>query len=211
MVIDMNESRLRTIEQREDFLSACGPVAFTAAGEDGERYGHISRVLLRFDYPGRNKRERGVVLRYLQHTRSYSRAQVTRLVTRRQRNQLAPIPLRKHYRAPTVPFARKYTPADVALRVEMDQAHEDVCDPAMACLRQRAYRDDDDARYERRAQLSVSPLYNLRKSNGYQGLRTTFTKTHPVCNSMGVRTAPRRRGAPVSCASTASIRATRTA
>ena len=60
MVIDMNESRLRTIEQREDFLSACGPVAFTAAGEDGER---------------------GVVLRYLQHTCGYSRAQVTRLVT----------------------------------------------------------------------------------------------------------------------------------
>ena len=110
MVIDMNESRLRTIEQREDFLSACGPVAFTAAGEDGERYGHISRVLLRFDYPGRNKRERGVVLRYLQHTCGYSRAQVTRLVTCGQRNQLAPIPLRKHYRAPTVPFARKYTP-----------------------------------------------------------------------------------------------------
>ena len=69
---------LRTIEQMKEFLNACGPVAFTAAGEDGERYGHISRVLLRFDYPGRNKRERGVVLRYLQHTSGYSRAQMTR-------------------------------------------------------------------------------------------------------------------------------------
>ena len=82
MVINMDETRLRTIEPLEEFLSACGPVAFTAAGDDGERYAHISRVLLRFDYPGRNKRERGVLLRYLQHTSGYSRAQVTRLVAR---------------------------------------------------------------------------------------------------------------------------------
>ena len=47
----MDETRLRTIEQLEEFLSACGPVAFTAEGDDGERYAHISRVLLRFDYP----------------------------------------------------------------------------------------------------------------------------------------------------------------
>ena len=190
----MDETRLRTIEPLEEFLSACGPVAFTAAGDDGERYAHISRVLLRFDYFGRNKRERGVLLRYLQHTSGYSRAQVTRLVARWQRNRRAPIPLRKHYRAPAVPLARKYTPADVALLVEMDKAHEDVCGPARACLLQRAYRDYDDARYERLAQLSVSHLYNLRKSNGYQVLRTAFTKTHPACNSIGVRKAPAPEG-----------------
>jgi hypothetical protein len=61
-------------------------------------------------------------------------------------------------------------------------------------LLQRAYRDYDDARYERLAQLSVSHLYNLRKSNGYQVLRTTFTKTHPVCNAIGVRKAPAPEG-----------------
>ncbi len=192
----MNETRLRTIEQLEEFLNACGPVAFTAAGEDDERYGHISRVLLRFDYPGRNKRERGVVLRYLQHTSGYSRAQMTRLVARWQGNRLALVPLAKRYGAPALPFARKYTPADVALLVEMDKAHEDVCGPAMACLLQRAYRDYDDVRYERLAQLSVSHLYNLRKSDGYQAQRTVFNKTHPVCNSIGVRKAP----APAGCA-----------
>ena len=175
----MNETRLRTIEQLEEFLNACGPVAFTAAGEDGERYGHISRVLLRFGYPERNKRERGVVLRYLQHTSGYSRAQLTRLVARWQGNRLALVPLAKRYGAPSLPSARKYTPADVALRVEMDKAHEDVGGPAMAYLLQRAYRDYDDARYERMAQLSVSPLYNLRKSNGDQdGMKGVY---HITC------------------------------
>lgn len=194
MVINMDESRLRTLEQLEHFLSACGPVAFTAAGDDGERYGHISRVLLRFDYPRRNKHERGIVLRYLQHTSGYSRAQMTRLVTRWQRNRLAAVPLAKRYAAPARPFARKYTPADVVLLVEMDQANEDVCGPAIAHLLQRAYRDYDDARYERLAGLSVSHLYNLRKSRGYQAQRTAFSKTHPVCNSIGQRKAPAPEG-----------------
>jgi len=190
----MDETRLRTVEQLEDFLSASGPVAFAAAGNDSERYAHISRVLLRFDYPGRNKRERGIVLRYLQHTSGYSRAQVTRLVAGWQRNRLAPVPLKKRYGPPAQPFARKYTPADVALLVEMDKAHEDVCGPAICCLLHRAYHDYGDARYVRLARLSVSHLYNLRKSSGYQTLRTAFTKTHPVCNSIGVRKAPAPEG-----------------
>jgi hypothetical protein len=194
MVINMDESRLRTLEQLEEYLNACGPVVFTGAGDDGERYAHISRVLLRFDYPGCNKRGRGIVLRYLQHTSGYSRAQVTRLVAGWRRNRLAPVPLKKHYHAPAQPFARKYTPADVSLLVEMDTVNEDVCGPAIACLLHRAYHDYGDARYERLARLSVSHLYNLRKSSGYQALRTVFTKTHPVCNSIGVRKAPAPEG-----------------
>ena len=125
--------------------------------------------------------------RYLQHTSGYSRAQVTRLVTRWHRNRLACVPLVKRYSTPAAPFARKYTAIDVELLVEMDKAHEDVCGPAIAHLLQRAYREYGDARYERLATLSVSHLYNLRKSAGYQAQRKIFTKTRPVCNAIGVR------------------------
>jgi transposase InsO family protein len=194
MVINMNEERLDTIEQIEEFLAASALIEFSASGDDIERYGHISRVLKRLDYPQRGKRERGVLLRYLQHTSGYSRAQVTRLVTRWQRNQLAKVPLAKRYSGPAVPFARKYTPADITLLVEMDKANEDVCGPAIAHLLQRAYRTYGDPRYERLATLSVSHLYNLRKSPGYQGQRKNFTSTRPVCNAIGVRKAPGPEG-----------------
>ena len=190
----MNETRLCTIEQIEQFLSASAQIEFTAHGNDAQRYEHISRVLKRFDYPGRNKRERGVLLRYLRHTSGYSRAQVTRLITQWHSNRLATVPLVKRYRAPAAPFARKYTPIDIELLVEMDKANEDVCGPAIAHLLQRAYRVYGDTRYERLATLSVSHLYNLRKSAGYRAMRVTFTKTHPVCNSIGVRKAPRPEG-----------------
>lgn len=190
MVINMDESQLRTIEQIEQFLAASAKVAFAAHGGDMERYAHISRVLKRFDYPRRNKHERGVLLRYLQHTSDYSRAQVTRLVARWHSNRLASTPLAKRYQAPAAPFARKYTAADIALLVEMDKAHEDVCGPAITHLLKRAFHTYGDKRYERLAKLSSSHLYNLRKSVGYQHLRVSFTKTHPVCNPIGVRKAP---------------------
>jgi len=194
MVINMDESRLRTIEQIEQFLGASTLIEFSRHGDDLERYAHISRVLQRFGYHQRNKRERGVLLRYLRHTSGYSRQQVTRLVAQWGKNRLAPVPLVKRYCAPAAPFARKYTPSDIELLVEMDKANEDVCGPAVVHLLQRAYKEYGDNRYERLAGLSVSHLYNLRKSAGYQALRVSFSKTRPVCNPIGVRKAPRPNG-----------------
>ena len=190
----MNETRLCTIEQIEQFLKASTQIEFSASGNGRERYDHISGVLERLDYPRRSKRERGVLLRYLQRTTGYSRAQITRLVTQWHANRLAVIPLTKRYRAPAAAFARKYTAGDVALLVEMDKANEDVCGPAIAHLLQRAYRDYGDERYERLVTLSVSHLYNLRKSAGYQAQRAHFTKTRSVCSPIGVRKAPRPNG-----------------
>ena len=194
----MDETRLRTIEQLEEFLKATPEVAFTAPGvgvaPDIQRYQHISRVLARFDYPQRDKRERGVVLAYLRRISGYGRAQLTRLVARWAANRVAQHPLVKRYRAPAAPFARKYTAADVELLVEMDRAHEDVCGPATAHLLQRAHAVYGDPRYERLAGLSVSHLYNLRKRADYQARRVSFIKTRAVCNPIGIRKAPSPNG-----------------
>ncbi len=194
MVIDMNETLLKTIEQIESFNRANALVKFTAQSGDSGRYEHISRVLKRFDYPRRNKHERGVVLRYLALTTGYSRPQVTRLVKRWRANRLAATPLEKRYGAPAAPFARKYTAGDVKLLVEMDRANEDVCGPAISHLFKRAFEVYGEPQYERLATLSVSHLYNLRKSVGYKCQRVVLTKTTPVCNPIGVRKAPRPEG-----------------
>ena len=194
MVINMNESKLCTIEQIEQFLIANADVTFTANDGDLERYAHISRVLSRFDYFHCSRKDRGVLLRYLQHTSGYSRAQVTRLVAQWHANRLARVPLVKHYRAPAAPFARKYTPLDIELLVEMDKAAEDVCGPAIIHLLKRAFHGYGDVRYERLSKLSSSHLYNLRKSMSYQALRVSFSKTHRVGNTIGVRKPPTPNG-----------------
>ena len=47
----MNESKLTTIAQIEDFLAATPDIEFSGISDarDVERYAHISRVLKRFD------------------------------------------------------------------------------------------------------------------------------------------------------------------
>ena len=192
----MDEAKLRSIAQLQAFLNATQEISFTGApgGADQQRYEHINRVLKRFDYPQLGKAERGVVLAYIRRTSGYSRSQITRLVGRWEANRLAAVPLVKRYARPAVPFARKYTAGDVALLVEMDRANEDVCGVAIVHLLRRAFAVYGDQRYERLATLSVSHLYNLRKTGGYRAQRTHFTKTRAVCNPIGVRKAPRPNG-----------------
>ena len=78
MVIDMDETRLRTIEQLEEFLRATPEVAFTAAGvggaADSPRYEHISCVLMRFDYPPQKARTRRGAGLLAAHQRLWPRA-----------------------------------------------------------------------------------------------------------------------------------------
>lgn len=190
----MDESRLRSIAQLKEFLVGCAQVQLAPAGGDSQCYAHISRVLQRFDYPRLGKADKGVVLMYLRATSGYSRQQLARLISRWRANRLAAVPLAKRYRAPSVPFARKYTAADIALLIEMDKANSDVCGPAIVHLLHRAYTVYGDSRYERLSTLSSSHLYNLRKSAAYQNQRKHVSKTHPVCNSIGVRRAPRAGG-----------------
>jgi hypothetical protein len=67
MVINMDEAKLRTVAQLQEFLDATQEVTFTGAPGEGDqqRYEHISLVLKRLAYPGLSKGERGVVLAYL--------------------------------------------------------------------------------------------------------------------------------------------------
>lgn len=195
MVINMNETRLLTIAQLQQFLAGSHEIEFTAHdGDDSERYAHISRVLKRFDYPHLKRTDAGVVLAYLRRTSGYSRAQITRLVARWSGNRLAATPLVKRYSAPSAPFKRKYTTEDIALLVQTDRANEQACGAAVVHLFKRALAVYDDPRYERLARLSCSHLYNLRKTAGYQRQRQHLTKTHPVCSAIGVRRAPRPDG-----------------
>lgn len=192
MVIDMNESQLKTVAQLRAFLQGTLTVEFHAISNDVERYGFISAVLQRFGYPQRARSEKGVVLRYLERTTGYSRQQLTRLVGRCRHG----VPLRKRYRAPQVGFARKFTAVDVKLLAQTDALHHTLSGPATRCLLQRAYTVYGDARYERLATLSVGHLYNLRRQAGYQATRTHWTKTKGRVIPIGERRAPTADGRP---------------
>ena len=192
MVIDMNESRLNTVAQLRAFLQGTLEVRFCPLTNDTQRYAFIGTVLRRFTYRALGRADKGVVLRYLQHTTGYSRQQLTRLVGR-ARDGAA---LVKRYRAPAHGFARKFSPADVALLAHTDALHGTLSGPATVHLLRRAYAVYGDARYRRLAGLSVSHLYNLRAQAHYQAKRGHWTKTKGQCLPIGQRRAPAPEGRP---------------
>jgi transposase InsO family protein len=193
MVIDMNEAQVRTLEQVRQVLAGTHSLEFRRAEDDEGRYAWIEAVLRRLEYRQLKRGERGVVLVYLQRLSGYSRAQVTRLVSR----WIGGKRLLKQYRAPAHAFALRYTPADVALLAEVDRAMDTLSGPATACVLRRQRDVFGDARFERLADLSVGHLYNLRNSAGYRAQRVVLTKTRPTkAATIGVRKAPTPEGRP---------------
>jgi transposase InsO family protein len=193
MVIDMNEAQVRTVEQMRQVLAGTQALEFKQAGDDTQRYAWIDAVLRRVDYRQLPRTERGVVLAYLRRLSSYSRAQITRLVSR----WMAHKPLMKQYCAPNHAFTRRYTVTDVALLAEVDSAMNTLSGAATACVLRRQRDVFDDARFERLGSISTSHLYNLRHSAVYQARRVVQTKTRPVkAVTIGTRKAPSPDGRP---------------
>ena len=190
----MNEAQVRTLEQVREVLAGTRALEFGRAQDDEGRYGWIESVLRRLDYRQLPRPERGPVLAYLQRLSGYSRAQVTRLVSRWMGGKR----LVKEYRAPEHAFARRYTAGDVALLAEVDRAMDTLSGPATACVLRRQRDVFNDARFERLGSISVAHLYNLRNSAPYRAQRVVLTKTRPAnkCVTIGVRKAPAPDGRP---------------
>lgn len=192
MVIDMREQKLVTVVQLREFLAGTAAVDFVGCrGNDEERYRHIAAVVRRFRYNRLKRPDKGVVVRYLIRTTSYSRQQLTRLIKRALQG-----PLGKRYRAPTHGFVQRYTDADVALLARTDALHGTLSGPATRHLCERAYATFGDPAYARLARISVAHLYNLRRRTGYQKLRRVWTKTRGKPVSIAVRRPPRPDGRP---------------
>src|SRR3954447_893835 len=109
MVIDMNDKQLRTLAQLRAFLDGTVTIDFSVVAE--ECYDFISRTVQRFGYAGLGRKDKAVVLRFLERVSGYSRQQITRLVKRSGKQG----PLTKRYRGSRTSFASTYTSADVLL------------------------------------------------------------------------------------------------
>lgn len=187
MVIDMNEAQVRTLEQVRQVVAGTQVLEFRAAQDDTGRYAWIEQVLGRFGYRQLRRADKGLLLAYLQRLSGYSRAQVTRLVSRWVDGEA----LTKNYRRPQHAFAQRYTRADAVLLAEVDRAMGTLSGAATACVLRRQRDVFKDARFERLGDLSVAHLYNLRASEPYRAQRVVQTKTSPTRRvDIGVRRAP---------------------
>lgn len=82
MIINLNESRIRTIDAVRAVLDGTRTFDFTPAACRFERYEWITAVLARLRCRSLKRTDRGWVRRYLQHLSGFTRSQVTRAVRR---------------------------------------------------------------------------------------------------------------------------------
>jgi len=187
----MKLEELTTTEQLEQFLNGTQAVLFEISSVKKERYDWIRRELIRFNYLQQGKVDKGIVIRYLMKVSGYSRQQVTRLIAQYRKTGYI-----RHHHANVPAFQRRYSKEDIRLLAKMDQRYDGPCGHTLKKLCERAYRVFNEEPFVRLSTISVSHLYNLRKTKTYRLTRQHFHKTRAKASAIGERRKPRPNGQP---------------
>lgn len=186
----MREDETPSLDRIRELLEASQELGFQAANRK-EVYAFVERTLRQRDYARQGREAKGLLRRYLAQLTGRSRAQVARLIQRYcQGEAVAPAASLRHR------FARRYTPADVALLVAVDQAHGTLSGPATRRILERELVLFGRGEFERLATISGGHLYNLRNSSGYRRQRVDYQETRPSAVSIGERRKPAPLGRP---------------
>ncbi len=186
----MQDGETLSLEQIRAFLEASEDVRFQGKRRQ-EVYDWITRLLRQQGYRQQGKVVRGLLRRYVEKMTGRSRAQVTRLVARYiEHSEVQPASGRRHK------FPGRFTPADIELLAQVDEAHETLSGPATKRIPEREFAQYKHAEYERLATISVAHIYNLRRRPRYRQRRLNYSKTRAVQVAIGERRKPDPQGRP---------------
>jgi transposase InsO family protein len=190
LIIKMDDSHATSLEQIRALVAANSVVQF-AGQRRQEVYEWVERTLVRHQYAGLRKPDKGVLRLYLAQMTGLSRAQVTRLITGyQQTGRVIAVPYQRT-RFPSV-----YTSADVDLLAYVDRAHGNLSGPATRRILEREYVNYGQAAYQRLAGISAAHLYRLRGTVAYRKRNTTYQPTRPTPIPIGERRKPQPQGKP---------------
>lgn len=187
----MSANELNTINDLSKFIDGSQKVAFAVLGNKDEKYLWIQKTLDKFQYHSLNKKEKGVVNVYLQKVTGYSRQQVTRLIKQHRDTRVI-----LYKRCKTNVFETKYSKQDIFALAKIDELHGTLNGKATKKLCERAWNIYEDPEYKQLSEISVSHLYNLRKTKTYKNQKTFVNKTKPTKCAIGERRKPEPNNKP---------------
>ena len=190
LIVSMEPSDTMSLEQIRAFLEGSQEVSFQAQNR-AELYDWVNRTLRHHNYPKLPRAAKGWVRRYVAKMTGLSRAQTTRWMGAYQKHrEVKP----KAYRRRR--FPSRYTPSDIELLTQLDNAHESLSGPATQKLLQCALHDFGDMRFQRLATISVAHIYRLRKTLRYREHHATDQHTRSATAALGERRKPDPQGRP---------------
>lgn len=191
MTITMDDSRLVSMAQMEEFIQVGGGIAFAGKSRD-DTYRWIEMVLGRFWYFSLKKKKKTVMRKYIMKMTGYSDSQLTRLIKKKKETRVIRAAKGKRHT-----FEKTYTPTDIALLIKTDAAHGRLSGVATRKILEREYAVYEKKEYERLSKISSSHIYNLRVTRQYESvLGSSFEKTKPVKIPIGIRQKPVNDGMP---------------
>ncbi len=190
MTIQMEDPEDMNLEQMKVLVESSRAVRFSVTGREAFCR-LLVRVLKNQHYAQLPREQRGIVRRFLAKVTGWSRAQITRLISQWMEARMieAKPPSRRR-------FPIRYIDDDVRLLAEVDAAHEELAGPAVRRILRREFEVFSRQEYERLAGISVSHLYNLRRSKAYRKVRVRVEHTQASKVNIGERRKPQPLGRP---------------
>jgi len=186
----MQDPEQMTLEQMRTLVDSSQTVRFSIEGREAF-YNLVSRVLKQHGFARLSREHKGIVRCFLVKVTGRSRAQITRLIGQwmQSRSIQANRPLRRR-------FPSRYTAQDCARLAEVDLAHDGLSGPAVRRILRREYEVFGKQEYQQLANISVSHLYNLRRSKAYRKIRVQVQSTRASKVNIAQRRKPEPRGRP---------------
>jgi len=154
-------------------------------------YAWMNDLLIRLKYRNLRKRDKGIMRRYLALYSGYGESHVDHLIAAyMEHGKIA----RKQRTQPQFPV--RYTKEDVALLATVADAYEHQNGRALKEVCREMYELHQDARFVRLSAISVSRLYDLKKTDVFRKTALSYTKTRPVAVPIGERRKPYPAGKP---------------
>lgn len=190
----MNDDRITSIAQLAELIKAAETLGVERVERtDGidEVYRWMNALLIRLRYRFLKKKEKGVVRRYLTLYGGYTKSHVDHLIAHYRNNGK----IVREKRTQSV-FPTRYTTKDIALLADVAEGYQHQNGRALKEVCREMFEVYGDQRFVRLAHISVSRLYDLKKTEIFTTTALTYTKTKPTSVNIGERKKPYPEGRP---------------
>ena len=190
----MSADRIESVEQLAELIKAAetlGAERVERTDDIGVVYAWMTDLLIRLRYRSLKRPGKGIVRRYIILYSGYTKSHVDHLIAKyRKEGKIA----RKKRAQPG--YERVYTSEDIALLAEVAEAYQHQNGRALKEVLKEMYTVHADTRFERLSRISVSRLYDLKKTEVFRTKALTYTKTRPTAVHIGERKKPYPEGRP---------------